>query len=547
MSSTRIMPASWIVFIVLLSAIVPSTVWAQAVTPFQIVGHIQQFRLDTTVCPTATPASFTGARMVVNSVEVIIPCYTVILMPAAYKTPRQIFDEAKGISKVNNESGLALRDQTPPLAAFEVSLDGNIVCNPGCRYIAGQVHISQQSLNAGAGFIKAINMTTGELRVGADLSATITNADARVHLNDPEVEGQTTGRYGLSNKQQFPAVLLNTNPNSRFPDDRFQVDQDNPTVHALSGYPMCVPRSNADPDCPRNNRPLDNNATPPTPLRIFVMTGTDLPSPAPDFPIIRACTPTCDPTKQVPLLVGDYITYQGTLASHLDPNDPTQSIQYISAHTVEANLGIYSAPGTDPAYVVIEPILIGTRGDNVICGTTAECQDRIKVEGFTTDPSRPVNVYAVDVTPDGSGNFTTTLRLIGPGTTKPVPLGRFRFISEANSAVLFDRTNTLRGATRELIARVEANAGVVIGDSKPLNDLPLFAHGLQAGQYQAPIGEYIYPEGHDLGGTLPVLNFQCLSFLARGWSLDSLLLQRLDPWPGFNDLPADPRFFSCTR
>lgn len=527
----------------LVGAVLPAS--AQTITPFQVLGHIQQFALDTTVCPAATPAPFTGAKMIVNGLEVIIPCYSVIVMPAAYKTPRQIFDEAKGISNANNESGLALRDRTPPLAAFEAALDGNIVCSPDCRYIAGQVHISQHSLTAGAGFIKAIDMTRGELRVGADPSAPITEADARVHLNDPEVDvnGTTTGRYGLSNQQQFPGVLPNTNPHSRFPDERFQVDQDNPSVHALTGYPMCVPRSNADPDCPRSNRPLEAGK----PMTTFVMTGQDLPNPTPGLNVLKACQPACDPTKQVPMMVGDYVIYEGALGSYPDPTDPNKSLQYISAHAVEANVGVYTEAGTDPAYVAVDPILVGTRGDIGICGASAECQDRIKVEGFTTDPSRPVNVYAVDVTPDGSGTFTTTLRLIGLGTTKPAPLGRFRFISDANPAILFDRTGALRGATRELIARIETNAGIVIGDSKPLNDLPLFAHGLQAGQYQAPIGEYIYPEEHVLGNPPPLLNFQCLSFLARGWSLDSLVLKRLDPWPGFNDLPADPRYFSCTR
>ncbi|MBS0168763.1 MAG: hypothetical protein JSR62_00295 [Nitrospira sp.] len=519
---------------------------AQTVTPFQMVGHIQNFVLDGTVCPSVPPA-FVGARMTVNDIEVIVPCYSVILMPAAYKTPRQLFDEAKGISKAEGRSGLALQDTTPPLAAFEASLDGNIVCNPACRYLAGQVHVSQQSLNTGGGFIKAINLATGEMRVGADPTAPITNADARVHINDPEIDfgGTKTGRYGLSNKQQFPTVLPSTNPNSRFPDDRFQVDQDNPTIHAQTGYPMCVPRSNTDIDCPLTNRTNAKDSGGKL-LSTFVMTGSDLPNPTPGVAVITACSPACDSTKQVPLMVGDYIAYQGTIASHPDPADSTKTVPYISAHTIEANLGIYTAPGTEPAYVSIEPILIGTRGDTVICGSTAECQDRIKVEGFTTDPSRPVNVYAVDLTPDGSGGFTTSLRFIGPGVTKPAPLGRYRFITGSNAGILFDRTGTLRGATRELIARVETSAGIPVGGSKPLNDLPLFAHGLQAGQYQAPIGEYIYPEPHVLGGSQPMLNFQCLSFLARGWNLATVLFQRLEPWPGFDDAPANPRFFSCT-
>lgn len=62
---------------------------AQTVTPFQMVGHIQSFVLDSSV-GTGCPASNIGAGMTVNGIDVIIPCHSVILMPAAYKTPQHI-------------------------------------------------------------------------------------------------------------------------------------------------------------------------------------------------------------------------------------------------------------------------------------------------------------------------------------------------------------------------------------------------------------------------------------------------------------------------
>lgn len=532
-------------------------VFAQTVTPFQFVGHIQNFALDPA---TGGPADLLrGGRLKVNGIDVVLPANLVILMPAAYKTPVEIFQEAPGVSKDNGESGLALADQVPPLAAFEAAVDGNIVCAPPapCRYIAGQVHISQQSLNSGSGFIKAINLATGELRIGASATDPVSVADARVRLNDPVVKipdpsnpaneidlivaGQPSGRFGLANPLPFAA---SPDPDSRFPDARFQVDQDNPTVHALTGFPMCVPRAASDPECPTSNRPLDSNGAP---LNTFVMGGPDLPNPSPGVSLIRSCGPVCDPTKQAPLLVGDYATYQGTQASRPDPANPGQHISFISAHTLEANVGIYTQAGVDPAYVNVDPILIGTRGDQTVCGPSGagECQDRIKVEGFTTDPTRPVNIYALDVKPAGT-DYTETLRFIGPGATKPAPFGRFRFVTGSNSGVLFDNTGTLQGATRELVVRIEAGAGVPVGGSKAFNDLPTVANGLMAGQYVAPIGEYIYPEPHVLGIAPPMLNFQCLSFLARGWKSGTTIYPRLNPWPGFNDAPGDPRFFSCS-
>jgi hypothetical protein len=71
-----------------------------------------------------------------------------------------------------------------------------------------------------------------------------------VQLNDPKIPGlhdsagADTGRFS----------------NGQSPDNRFSVDQDNPTVHAATGYPMCIPRTDPtvkdDPLCPQKNRPL---------------------------------------------------------------------------------------------------------------------------------------------------------------------------------------------------------------------------------------------------------------------------------------------------
>ena len=135
-------------------------------------------------------------------------------------------------------------DTPPPIAAYEVSIAGNIVNGV---YIAGLVSIAQQSLNNGNGFIKSINYATGELCVGSTPGGACNPlADARVVINDPD------GRYGLANGTGGKAA----------PDPRFTVDSDNPTIHAASGYPMCVPRSDplgATPDaqCPMANRPKD--------------------------------------------------------------------------------------------------------------------------------------------------------------------------------------------------------------------------------------------------------------------------------------------------
>ena len=68
--------------------------------------------------------------------------------------------------------------------------------------------------------------------------------DTRVQINDP------VGRFGLKHS----------------PDPRFTADTDNATVHAKTGYPMCIPRTDPavadDPLCPKVNRPLDAAGNP---------------------------------------------------------------------------------------------------------------------------------------------------------------------------------------------------------------------------------------------------------------------------------------------
>jgi hypothetical protein len=547
MSSIRIRPASWIAFIVLLLAIVPSVVWAQAVTPFQIVGHLEIFELvDNAGVKIANPAAapqFSEARMVVNGISVRIPQNLVVTMPAAYKFPQQIFKEATGLSLTNNNSGLALNDDPKPLAAFEVSIDGNIVCDPGCRYIAGLVSISQQSLNTSAGYIHQID-PDGVIHVGANPSATAMQAgDTRLRVNDPETTLGGTGRYGLSNNQQFPAPAGNS-ADPRYPDARFQVDQGNPTIHALTGYPMCLPRNDGtDPSkCPAGNRPLKDPLLPFDPttnpfLTTFVMDDTPLTPPANfgNVPIPACGTGPgkCNQKEQAPFMIGDYVTYAGTHAKDAGGD-------FVSVHTMVANVGIYTKPGVDPAYITLDESLIGTMGPLAFCaGATAECQDRIKIEGFMTDPSRidSAHVYALDFpVVAGVVSLVPKVRRLGPAPKNQAVFGRFRYITGKRALVLFDSTGT-RGATRELMVRIDGTTPLTDGTDVPSTPNPPIANGLTPGIYVAPIGEYIFPEPTGVqGGALPPLNFECLAFLVNGWSSDgSTAIKQLKPWPG---LPA---------
>ncbi len=490
-----------IVFLIF-ALLAASPAYAQMAHQFELVGFIESFTVDDQT------NQLSGGKIKVHGVEVIMPKNLIIQMPARYLTPQDIVALNPVSPGVN--SGLALNDTPPPLAAYEATVVGNIV---GDKYIAGLVWISQHSLATGTGYIKDI-AANGEIQVVADPnSADPAQPVTRIRINDP------AGRFA---------------PPDPLGDERFKVDDENPTIHAGTGYPMCIVQTGKEAECPDTNRP---NGADGKLLTTFVMGAAGLPgSPLGAIPI-PPC-PACDQTKQAPLKKGDRIIYVGTLAK--DGADI-----YISAHTIDANVGIYTARGVDPAYLSIEGSLIGTQGpliprDPAVPGVTfpQETQDRLKIEGVTTDPSRSIELYAIDV--DTAGN--QILRLFNTVPAQPAPLGRFRHILGARANALFDKNNVLKGASRELMARV---AGTTNLDGMPVPDAPLVANGIVAGQYVAPFGEFIFTENKVIGDPILPNNFDCLPFLLFGSGPLTTTVDTggpnvgpLNPWPDVVPLPT---------
>ena len=455
--------------------------------PFQIIGPIQRFTLDTPNDP------LSGARMIVNGIDVIIPRNTIILMPGSFLTAGDIFAMAPAGATQRGTNGtcanpaggrasnLALEDCPGPVAAFEATLDGNLA---GGSHIAGLVSITQNSLNAAGGFIQGLNTATGEITVGARLAGPTL---ARVRIND------SAGRYGRQNS----TYKLGEAANPAFTEDgRFTVDTDNPTIHSSSGYPMCMPRSANDPECPMKNRPTNAAGL----VNTFVMGN----QPYPNFPNARLC-PACDPSKQAPLMIGDHITYSGIMMKDAIG-------YYVSAYAMDVNVGIYTPPGRGPAYLMIEGSIIGTGGKPIKNGANDVAQEvatrSIRIEGFTTDPSSVLDIYAVDVEPCTGDERLRFLAAANPAE-QPV-FGRFRIDLRRVPA----QVGTI---TRELMVyhhRKAVEANVTAGAAPP--DLPVVANGLMAGQYRFPVGEYIFPENRVFGDPLVPLNMQDLPFLAQG-------------------------------
>jgi len=507
---------------------------------FDITGFIQEATLDTvgSICQASDPR-LAGGSLKVNNIQVIVPCNTILQMPASTLTWQEVFSlaprdiglplDANGIP---TQSGLALADHvklpvtTPyngPLPSYEVHVQGNIVNG---KYIAGLIFLSQQNLNLGQGVISAIDYENGELQIA---TKGLHPGLARVKINDP------LGRYGLSHGAPGSAAAL-VEPGY---DSRFSIDEESPTIHASTGFPMCLPRTDPftaadDPDCPQANRPrAPDCASLPDPFPAFAMPPAgqycrNFMMPPAGAPCSGEGGATCppDPTRQAPFEVGDFIDYMGTLK--VDSRGA-----YISAHTLVAHLAIYTTPGSMPVYLAIEMELQAT-GAAPVANLPQEAKTRIKIEGFSTDPGALVDIYAVDVDPL-SGAITD--RLLGAANPSGPPVvGRFRFIPFAGAFLPPPRE--FRVVSRSLCGNPDQPCA--------LSGVPsTYANGLVAGQYHAPNFEFIFPENLILGDALVPANFQDMTFLFCGsgplttptGGTNGPLVGQLDPPPWDTPMP----------
>ncbi len=444
--------------------------------------------------------------------------------------------------KTASDASVTLQTRTSAsLPSYEIRIVGNIVSG---RYIAGLVFVSQQALNVSQGVISCIDYSTGEMHVGGvpvdpntakSCPEVVPVGVARVRLND------TIGRFG---KKHAPigkcGGAADCVEQAGF-DPRFTPDTDNPTVHATTGFPMCIPRVNpftsgVDPLCPQSNRPVapfcanfpTSSGIPPFPAqtsgycKTFVM----------DMPGARAAVgltcpgPGCptDPTRQAPLQVGDTIAYNGTLKADARGH-------YLSAHAITANLGIYTQPNTKPAYVTVEEVLAGTAALPV-AGLAQEATERIKFVGFTTDPTSLVDLYALDQHPV-TGQLTE--RLLGTQSAMSnAQLGRFRTPAN-NGGTFLPPTRMYRAISRTTCSERPAGQYTPCTlEGSGTEAANTFANGLIAGQFSLPNFNFIFAENLNFGQALIPNNFQDLPFLYCGSGpieAGGPIVGQLDPAP----------------
>jgi hypothetical protein len=511
-------------------------------TQFDITGFIESATVDN------PNGAHSGGTIEVNGQTVVIPRETVVILPANALTWQELFTHAPA-PYAPTQTGLALADSPKPLTTYEAHIVGNRVVDPsgvngctaaaGCdRMIAGMVDISQQDLNSAAGYINFIDYSTGEIEVGGTLG--VQGTGSRVRINDPaNPTSGSGGRYGRAAS----------------PDDRFQVDQDNPTILAETGFPMCIPRSDpkgTGPDalCPQSGRPIisspvsDTSGITPQPnklvagehYRIFRM---DDPANVDGNAALCLRAPCADPRRQAPLEIADYVNYAGTLV--MDSAGP-----YISAHTITASLGIYTQPGKNPAYLSVDVSLIGTGGLTVF--GAGEAAARTRFEGMATDETRMIRLYGIDINPTTGATTDREWGAIMPDLGPPTGAvrGRWRFRPPCTASVPTTKSCTPPPSgqfippTREVRAVFDGLSQFNPGSStaNPNSQVPgtsgaaTAANGLYWGQYHAPIGEYIFPENIP-GSAIPENNFNTIPFLANGGyqSITGVQAGVLDPWP----------------
>ena len=501
----------------------------KAIHGFDVTGFIQDMTVavDATQagCPKTTDPSRYGGTVQVNGVTIKVPCNTIIQMPANTLTWAEFVNGGRA-----SPLGLVLNKFPAPYPSYEIHVIGNTVLRkapPSTELdkVAWLIFVSQQSANSGQGYISRIDYVNGNIEVdsGDPLKPTI------IQINDP------FGRFGMAHT----------------PDARFSVDDANPTIHAATGYPMCVPRSaDGDPLCPQKNRPLAATATTTNNCRNFAQAGVPIPSSGdltppsvgqtycsqyvmkePTNAIIASATEP-DATQQAPFEVGDFITYSGTLVK-----SNNGAADLISAHTIEANVGIYTQPGTKPSYLAIGEFGIGTADPSptAVNGALQETQDRMFLETSTTDVRTPVDIYLVDVDASGkqTNRWVTPYEMTGECNPATLPLAanclgftggittqfsgaqpqraRLR-ATKAPLGLLSQPTRTLRVVARSMCTPDNIDACLVAASA----DNQKVANGLIPGQYLAPVFEFIFPENVMPGDPIVPNDFWHLPFLRNG-------------------------------
>lgn len=448
----------------------------------------------------------TGGWVQINNELIRVPAGTVVFFPNTLLTWEEVFEFNPNTHQTDAvyESGLAMADVVRFPGTYEASADVNIVNG---QYIAGIIRITQDPLQAIEGYIEKIDYPNGVIIVNGQ----------RIQLNDPRLTytiPNTDGSPAINPVTGLPMVITRGRYSAgQSADPRMAVDQGNPSMRTAIGYPACIPvvapgtynndlgipgladpyviaapagltfTGMDDPQCPEINRPRDPVTNVFYPFFIMNPPGA---APTPDNPFPQ------DPYLEMPLEVGDFV--QMIAMQQVDATGP-----YMSATELVVNVGSFTAPGVDPAYVVVETTIEGTAGAPDP-NFPQEAGVRTRVEGFSTDPFRAIDVAPIDIDCNGNVTFREPSWVanwpVEPGLPGIGKRGRWR--------VRFPQGGDFLPPTQNIGARV---SGGVVGKNK---------NGLDFNEYQLPTGEFIYPELLVPGNPPPKNNFADFTYLSNG-------------------------------
>ncbi|KAI4747628.1 hypothetical protein E4T50_02024 [Aureobasidium sp. EXF-12298] len=368
-------------------ALLGSRAAAQTVEPFILDG-----RLDSATASDGTYNS--GGTISVNGYSVTIPQNLQVQFPAA-------FSPFKEFASANSFIG------------HEVSVIGNVVNG---KAIAGLVQIGEYLLQASSGTVESIDSAAGTMKI---------KGGPTIRINDPN------GVYGAAYK---------TSP-------LYTADDENPSITAFSGFPMCIPRSSSDPLCPSSNRPAGQSTFQ-----------------APDA------------LKMAPFQVGDYLEYSGVNIGGT-----------IVCYTIVAPNVQITTSGA-PTFIRVEDAIVGIYDG----GATSEFGDS-RFIGYTSDPNAVITVSAIDVDPC-TGEETE--RSVGSAPYKRGDVrNKWEWRAATTTTSKYTREYVIRASTGEKLTDNKINAGRYVqpvleflfpepnvpGIVPPVNDFsnfPFLAQGL---------------------------------------------------------------------
>jgi len=187
------------------------------------------------------------------------------------------------------------------------------------------------------------------------------------------------------------------------------------------------------------------------------------------------------------------------VAGVLAPDDPcTMSVPITVGTPINGSLATSDCLLTNNTYIDYYDFQ-GTAGQDPAF-FPQEAGVRTRVEGFTSDPERGIDISAIDA--DCNGNVT--FRQPAWSSNFPVELGPPGVGVKGRWRMRFPQGGDFRPASQNVGARI---SGGTTGKNK---------NGLDFGEYQLPTPEFIFPENQVAGNPPPTANFDDILFLNNG-------------------------------